>query len=667
MSRQIKQAIIVLLLLWSGFVIATYFVAHKPFVIQVFGPITDSLWSLIITSVLFLNGIGIGELTIKRIMPTVKEDETFLLLAGGIGLGELGLIGFGLAVSGITNFFVLLGIQLALFAFFWQTGRVEEILQQCRRLTSQIKNSGGQIPPWMKWASALTVILIFLRTFLPPIDAFDALLYHLRIPELWLRDEGLQAYNIPHYWFPALVEGVYFLGLGLRSEIVSQQIHFLWGLLLALLLWSWTRRVWDNLTAWWTWMFLVSMPSLLLLASWAYTDLALSYFGIAMLFTLWLGNETQDTRWWLISGIAAGMAMGIKYTSFVMPLTAVIVITIWKFRAPREWWRELIRFSLISIATAVIWYLRNWLWMNNPFYPFVFGGKYWDAFRAAAFSGAGTGIGWDLKALLALPLTVTLGYQDINYFDGNIGPLYLLALPLALFVFGRINSLAPSQSKALMPIGVFVLLSASFWTFGYITSRSLWQTRLLIPAILPSAIPMAIGILSLQALDAKRFRLSFIISGLVAVSIFLNLLDATLSVIARNPLAIAVGIVSREEYFSKYQSGYFSALQMISQTPPNAKIYSLLEPRSYGSSREIQPDPILDNFAHDVYLYKDPPSILQAWREEGYTHILLNLRGANLIYENKDEQKILDETLNLLDLIALSPNGEYALYEIPGH
>jgi hypothetical protein len=595
----------------------------------------------------------------------MPDDASTLTLACGIGLGELGLLGFIFAALGASDFLILLAAQWALLGWsIWQ-GRHLGMVALVKSSFAQIRESASLLPTWMRWAAIIAVTLTLLRTLLPPADAFDALLYHLTVPELWLRDGGLRAYNIPHYWFPGLVEGMFFWGLGFGSEIIPQQIHFVFGLCTMILIWGWTRRLWGELTAGWALMLLVSMPSLWLLASWAYTDLALIFFGLAMLYALSYGQEQNDRRWWTISAISAGMAMGVKYTSFVMPATAALLITIWAFHKRRELFIEVLKFGSVTAGVGLIWYVRNWSWMGNPIYPFLFGGRYWDEFRSLWFATPGTGLGWDMGGLLLLPLTITLGYQDINSIDADIGPLLLLALPLALWVVIRNKGTERMQRITLTTISLFALFSAAFWTYGYITTRDLWQTRLLLPAVVPFVIPMSVGIVSLQELDTKALRISFIVSVLAVISIFINLFDTGLSVIARNPLAVVTGLTTYQSYYEKYQPGYAYAQQAISQIEPNAKVYSLFEPRSYGFSRSVQPDPILDNFSHDLYLYRDTQGILQAWQEQGYTHVLLNRRAASLVLEKPEERGIFDATIALLRSISTSPDGTFELLEIP--
>lgn len=653
------------ILAWSGFVVAAYFVVQKPFALQIAGHLLNLAWTFILTATLLLNGLSLGLITIRRLIPDAPQDASLLALSCGVGLGELGLIGFLLAATGASNFFLLLIVQILILGLLAWKGILSSALQLIKHSGAQIRSSLALIPSWMQWAAGLTVALTFLMTFLPPVDAFDALLYHLTVPELWLQDGGLRPYNIPHYWFPGLVEGMYVWGLGLGSEIVPHHIHFAYAICTMILIWEWTRRLWDDLFAGWSLMLLISMPSLFLLASWAYTDLALIFFGLAMLYTLAYGREHNDTRWWTLGAISAGMAMGVKYTSFVMPVTAVILLAIWNFHRKQQLFTEILRFGLISALTALIWYVRNWIWMGNPIYPFLFGGRYWDEFRSIWFSGAGSGSGWDLGALLLLPLTITLGYQDVNAIDSDIGPLFLLVLPLALWAMAGTKKAEAPQRIMLTTIGFFTLLSAAFWTYGYITTRNLWQTRLLLPAIVPFVIPAALGIKWLSGLDTTKLRLSFIISCIAALAIYVNLTDVGLRVLARNPLAIATGIVTSQSYREKYQPGYAYALEVVAKTAPDSRIYSLFEPRSYGMARPIQPDPILDNFSHDIYLYKDPENVIDAWRSQGYTHVLLNRRNARLMLEDTDQRQIFDETMSLLRSVYISLSEDCELLLIP--
>ena len=82
-------------------------------------------------------------------------------------------------------------------------------------------------------------------------------------------------------------------------------------------------------------------------------------------------------------------------------------------------------------------------------------------------------------------------------------------------------------------------------------------------------------------------------------------------------------------------------------------------------TRRVQPDPILDNFSHDLYLYGNAESIINEWRQQGYTHVLLNRRAAGFVLESAEEQMVFDETIAALRSISTSSDGTYELLEVP--
>ncbi|HJQ15224.1 MAG TPA: glycosyltransferase family 39 protein, partial [Anaerolineales bacterium] len=323
-------------LIWSGFVVAAYYVVQKPLALQIIDQLSLTVWTLVVTSILLLNALALGTWTIRQVVGEGNRITT-LLLAGGLGLGVLGLFGFILAALGVARFEILLGIQIFFLIWFVYQGMMADVLAGIGECMSQIRESASHVPGWMRWMCLLGLGFTFLLTLLPPVEAFDALLYHLTVPYLWLQDGGVRAYDMPPYWFPGIVEGAFVWGLGLGTDIVPQQLHFLWGVSIGLLLWHWSCNLWDDHTAWWVLMLLVSMPSLPLLASWAYTDLALSFFALSTLYTLWQGHHTGNTNWWRLAAIFAGLAMGVKYTSAIIPVTAVLLISVWMFREQRKW------------------------------------------------------------------------------------------------------------------------------------------------------------------------------------------------------------------------------------------------------------------------------------------------------------------------------------------
>jgi hypothetical protein len=656
-----------LFFLWIGFVLAAFYVVQKPAFLQVATGLISTVWTLSVTLLLIFEAACIGHWLLERLHLTSITGIEQFLLGTGLGLGIFGLAGFGLAATGMAKPMALLALLGGLLGWLIFRGQSQILYKNLRILLQTWKESSREAPFWVRVALVLAFLLVFLLALAPPVEAFDALLYHLSVPAMWLKDGGLKLVNMLQYWFPGLVEGIFVWPMALGSDRAPQFIHFIFSLLTALLLWDWARQLWGNRTAWWVLALFLTIPSLLRLSAWAYTDLALSYYTLAVLYTIWKWKDTGGNRWLALSGLMAGFAMGIKYTSFLVPLTGMIFLVWWGWRDIRNTLLRMLGFGGLAALIAIPWYTRNWIWTGNPFYPFVFGGLFWDSFRAQMVSGLSTGIGWNLRSILLLPLNATLGTHDANFIDGRIGPFFLIMLPVTLWTLWIARRELPSRHSALLLTASFAGLTALTWTFGVIQTATLWQTRLLLPGLIPFVLVMAVGIDQLQRLDTPVLKISFLISTMIGLVAFISLLDIVLQVSYRNPLKVAIGAETVQEYITRVQPGYGEELKLVEQAPSNAYVYFLYEPRSYGMPRRVQPDPINDNWAHDLYLSGSVDATLADWRVHGYTHVLFSRTRADFLYDTTPlSAPQLNRLTGSLHLIGKSSIGGYELYEIPG-
>ena len=660
---------------WTALILAAFYVTQRPSLLKGARALADSGWALLVLALLLTNAAGIGTLLIRNLPQLNLEHIERLLLSIGIGLGLLGLFGFLMGILGWTHPIVLIGLQVGLLILLWWRKALQVVWVDLRCLGAAWREDMVFAPVWLKIAAAATLLFAFLLALAPPAEAFDALFYHLVGPQRFLDGSGMQPSSVPHFWFPALPEGMFLWAQGLGADRTTQLLHLTWAVLAVLFLWHWAASVWESKIAHATLLILLSMPSLYLLASWAYTDFALTFYALTALYAVYkaFDRERASPRigWIIIAGLVAGMSMAVKYTSFLIPVSVVLLALWWGRRNLGSIFKFILIFSLVALVVAAPWYLRSWFVMGNPFYPFAFGGQYWDAFRADWYSQAGTGIGWQIKELFLLPLNATLGHRDANYYDGRIGPLFLILLPLTLYVLLKARHFFGRKRRTLFAITLFSLLSIAAWVLGVINSSALWQTRLLFPALIPFALPTALGLLAIKDLDTPQLRLSFIFNFVVVALVAVTVVDAGIHVLARNPLAYALGLETRQSYLAKVQPAYAQAIQLLESTPPNASLYFLFEPRSYGATRQVQIDPILDNFAHDWYLHGDADSLVQDWRSRGYTHVLIFRRGVDFLSGNRsgsfkpEYQAALELVIeNHLTLAGTTPDGAYELYRI---
>jgi hypothetical protein len=659
-----KTFLALMLLLWLAVILTLFFVVQKPDFLSILAGLKNLFLTIFIPFLMIALAACMGAYLLLDSDPVER-----LTLGIAIGMGIFGLTGFGLAISGWAKPFILGMILLTLTGYFIFTGKLIQVWKDTRHVAKEIYASNKNIAPWIPISAGIAIGLAFLMSLAPPIEDFDALLYHLAVPEWWLRDGSLIPSQALTYWYPHIVEGSFVVPMVFGIDTATHLIHLLWLVLTILILWHWARQVWNDSIAWDAIAISLTMPSLLWLASWAYTDYALTFAGIATIYSMWKWRNTENKRWITISGIMAGLAMGMKYTSFVIPLIGVMLIAVWG-QGNLQRIKKIIHFSLVAILIASPWYIRNWIWMGNPFYPFVFGGRFWDSFLAQRFSGAGSGIGFDIGALLLLPLTATLGTQDTNFFDGRFGPFFLILLPIALWAHWQTNQKKDEQRQVLLAIYLLSVAGITIWTFGVMNSNHLFQTRYLFPALIPFTIPLSIGLNALYKLDTNRLKTSFIVRSMVAFVVFVNLLNFSLQILVRDPLSVAIGITSRQEYIEKQQPGYASVLMLMKNVPDDAKVYFLFEPRSYGVNAYVQPDAINANFSHDLWLYKTPEKIITSWQRQGYTYVLLSKSGADFIFQNAtsplpNEKLLLEQVKKLLIIMEESKSGDYMLYRIP--
>jgi hypothetical protein len=313
--------------------------------------------------------------------------------------------------------------------------------------------------------------------------------------------------------------------------------------------------------------------------------------------------------------------------------------------------------------------------MGNPVYPFVFSGRNWDAFRSTWYAHAGTGIGLHPLRILALPATVTLGIQDVNYYDGSIGPLFLALAPSLVWLIVRSwfeygSRMSNRERHLFLLLGGFSALQAAAWTVGVIQSRPLFQARLLLPGLVALIPLMSEGLVQLVQLDSTRFSLSAFVRMTFSVVLALNVVGQGLRVLSFDPLGYFVGYESRQGYLSRVLGDYYRALEGLEKSvPEDGKVLLLWEPRSYYSPRQAQPDLILDNWAHLRHRLGMEAGIAEHLRAEGYTHVLLYRRGLDYVIDENESQlsaKDLEQFDVFVDreLKQVKTSGIYHLYEL---
>jgi hypothetical protein len=344
-------------------------------------------------------------------------------------------------------------------------------------------------------AALLVVALALLARALIPDVSWDADVYHLALPRLYLDHGGF--YRVPFSVYsnwPLGLELLYAGAMALRDFVVAKLLHLVFGLLAALAAW---RIAGGGERGALAALLFLAHPVVLGEMPVAYVDLGSALFltlGFGALHRALDAGPEHETRLLLLAGLCAGALCAIKLTGFLAAGCLMLLFAL-EARA-RDGWNAARRrhgLALLGLpATALLlpWLLKSSLLTGNPVYPFLhrwLGGPEWSPELGAQLAAwqRSIGMGREPVDYLLLPIRVILeGGEGYERFDGALHPMWIVLLPLALLCVRRDRTIR----RALILCGLF---------FG-LWAASSQQMRFLV-AILPllavaGARAVAIGI-----------------------------------------------------------------------------------------------------------------------------------------------------------------------------
>jgi 4-amino-4-deoxy-L-arabinose transferase-like glycosyltransferase len=505
------------------------------------------------------------------------------------------------------------------------------------------------------------------------------LVYHLTGPRLFVEaGRVVHAIDLPYLGFPQLVEMQFTLGLLLVGEGVAPLLHFGYGLLTLVVVATLAHRAFGREAAWLSVPLLLSAPTLVMLMTRAYVDIALMFYATAAFYAFFRWRETRRQRgkgkgWLLLTGLFCGFCGGCKYTAVAIPF-ALGVSLVWVSRRDGLWTivKRLGLVAVVAVVAVVPGLLENWLTTGNPVYPFFFSdGLYWDDWRAWWYDRPGTGlVPKETWRLLTAPLeAIILGTEGTDFYDATIGPLLFPSVALLVVIWGGLEQ---EERAILGHLFLFFGVNYVLWLNGLARTALLFRTRFLFLTFGVLAVMGGVALERLRSLRRPSLDVAWLVRAVVSLALALLLFSTSIGFLHINPLPVLVGLESRDSYLSRRLGWYYAVVQDINQEmPADAVVLFLWEPRSYHCQGECWPDALLDRFLHTTHRYGyDAEAIAAAWREEGVTHVLLHQAGLEAILAAEFDPVTPEDLETLEDLRAgyLLPVREwgnaYVLYEL---
>ncbi len=566
--------------------------------------IVDSAYGICAAVFVFVAWLGLGSV-LDSLLDRGKENDPsealFVARSAAIGSAIWSIVWFALGMVGLYSstaaiVATLLGLFLALFGVFYYV----EIPARLEKRPSNF--------------SLILFVLITILTGLtgiaslaPPI-AKDSLLYHFALPRGFVAqhsnafvDGNIASYlalgTEMHVVWARLLGGIF---NERAAEAAGGVVVFLFFPLLLVAIYGWAREVgisrrWSLVAT----LTVASVPTAFHVASSGYVDLALALFITLAIRSLCRWWKAQDTQSIILIAIFLGAALSIKLTT-VFAIAAFALIVLLRARggetvaitpgsdnagnpvaeapgtdtAPgvlRPGRIVLSGFAALLLAGvfASPWYVRNWVATGSPVFPFYMSiwkgaAEGWDVERSNLFQEMNSqygGAAANPVNYLTAPLRVSLAAQpeDPPLYDGVLGPMFLIVLPLLIWAFWK-REVAVEAKIAAGVAGVMFL----FWMF------SSAQLRYLLPIVPALAVAIAASVESLSGpRDALNKAAKFSLAGASIVCIATSFAWFC----QKAPLRVVLGGETRDQYLTR-NLDYYPFYQAInSDTPVDAKVW----------------------------------------------------------------------------------------------
>jgi len=303
-----------------------------------------------------------------------KTTPADLALGGALGLGALSTALFGLGMADLLYPLAAAGVVVSMAAVAGPV--LVELLRESRAL---LANRFPPRSPWLAAGAALVAVPTLLLPLYPP-TAFDSTMYHLPYARLFLTHHGLVPAPLLRYpVFPQLQDLLFSLALMIDGDALAALFSTVSFLLLALLLYGWTRERFTRRAGGFATALWLGNPVAFWVSTNALVDVGLVFFATASVYALSRCRQTHHDGWLVVAGACAGFAAATKYHGlfFVAVLIGAALYLAWRGRRLRPLFLTI----LVCGAVALPWYARIFHHTGNPFFPLfeaAFGDSAWS-------------------------------------------------------------------------------------------------------------------------------------------------------------------------------------------------------------------------------------------------------------------------------------------------
>lgn len=652
MPRGTLRWVVILALTWATAILIVYVVWHPPLAGETLLRLARATWDVIVAAAILVSAGALG----RRLLPRAHPDPlACLAVEAAAGLGILSVMLLLAALAGVLRVWLLTILLAALLVGLRH--QVAEWLGAWRSLAVTLRGH-GHFASTLAVMSTILVGCALLEALAPPTH-FDALTYHLTLPQISLATGALRPVSDNPFWgLPLSTEMLYAWAIGIGRPESAAVLGVMIGVVALVGLLGATRGLGLRRVGWVAVAALLAGQTAAASLGWGYVDWSAALFGLSVVLLLDAWRRSADGRLPWLAGALAGFAVGTKLTAAAGLIAGAGMLV--AIARGKRWWRPLLAYAIASAAAFSPWLLKNLLLAGAPLFPFVGANAWVDALRQGFYREASARPDF-LRAILTPILAVLQGAEGAPGFASSLGPLLLCLLPGVLLVRKR-------ERAGVIPIIVFLLVGWLVWAIAGLYSPKLEQSRLYFVLAPGWALAAAAGFRGLVRMRLGRRRARWMIEVIVALALSITTLGAIVKTVQAHASGVIVGAETPQAYLGRQLGAFQPAMAAVAGLGKDARVLSLWEARSLYCLPECSPDPWLDRWYIARREIGTPDQILQAWRQAGYTHVLLYRTGMEFVRQNdkrytSDDWDDLNRFLSKLTLVS-DIYGAYDLYRL---
>lgn len=571
--------------------------------------------------IVFASALALGRVCL-RFAGLAAIDWTFAL---GLGLGTFSHLLLGLGLAGLWMppiIWALVSTPLVLGLMVF--GR------EWLALPKTVKSWPFERPALWEvfvWGLLGCLFLLNLTSALGPEFFYDALVYHLALPKLFLLEGRiLPTNNMIFSGVPLGTEMIYGLSLALADERLAKIVNCGIGVAIALTIYRWCR-IRANSKCALIGAALFYMSPMVIFENWAaQIELAWTFYTLLSVMALMEATHETDAalsrRRLVLAGMLAGFAVSTKYNA----LAYLIVLPIPLLQRTADgrhdmaaFVRRTMMFWGIALFVASPWFLKNWYFYGNPAYPFL----QWMFPHGLQLEL--TSFVSETRRNLLLAATTWVGLRDF-FLD-----LWIHDWPMDSYMGLPIKFSLPwivlSRWRSAEHGGLFSVI-AGLWL--------VWALQTRLPRYLYPALPLVcmLGALAIMRAESPRLLRGLAVAG----SCFLllhSLQGAIASWYKQGLWAVTFGKATKDEYLlashpSFFESSYAGVRFINAALRPDARVLFIGDERGFYCERRFVAASVYDR--NPIVELANESSALAGFQKmlgsAGISHLLLN-RGSS--------------------------------------